>query len=97
MGLITKSDCMGVTDLSHAVRHLWHVVEVCSNLLKDSHNYCLFKMSDQIVVGIVFTCSWLKNDKNIILRYSMSSTFASDSYTTFTKWFECTAMETAPL
>ena len=30
-------------------------------------------MSDQLVVGIVFSSFWLKNDKNIILRYSMTS------------------------
>ena len=73
MGLITKSDCMSVTDLNHAVRHLCHVVDVCSNLLKVFHDYCLFNMSDQIVVGIAFSCFWLKNYKNIVLRYSMTS------------------------
>ena len=31
----------------------------------------LFNMSDQIFVGIVFSCFWLKNCKNIVLRYSM--------------------------
>ena len=30
-------------------------------------------MSDQIVVGIVFSCFWLKNYKNIVLRYSVTS------------------------
>ena len=73
MGLITKSDCMSVTDLNHVVRRSCHVVDVCSELLKDFHDYCLFKMSEQIVVGIVFSCSWLKNYKNILLRYSMTS------------------------
>ena len=73
MGLITKSDCMSVTDLNHAVRHLYHLVDVCSKLLKDFHDYWLFKMSDQKVVGIVFNCFWLKNYKNIVLRYSMTS------------------------
>ena len=34
MGLITKSDCMSVTDLIHAVGHLCHVVDVCSKLQK---------------------------------------------------------------
>ena len=34
MGLITKSDCMSVTDLNHAVGHSCHVVEVCSKLQK---------------------------------------------------------------
>ena len=32
MGLITKSDCMSVTDLNHAVGHLCHVVDVCFEL-----------------------------------------------------------------
>ena len=50
MGLITKIDCMSATDLNHAVRHLCYVVEVCSKLLKDFHDYCLFNMSDQKVV-----------------------------------------------
>ena len=43
---------MSVTDLNHAVRHLCHVVDVCSKLLKDFHDYCLFNMSDQLFVGI---------------------------------------------
>ena len=73
MGLITKSDCMGVTDLSHAVRLLYHLVDLCSKLLKDFHDYWLFNMSDQIVLGIVFNCFWLKNYINIVLRYSMTS------------------------
>ena len=30
-------------------------------------------MSEQIVVGIVFSCFWLKNYKNIVLRYSMTN------------------------
>ena len=45
-GLITKSDCMRVTDLNDAVRQLCHVVDVCCTLLKDFHDYCLFNMSD---------------------------------------------------
>ena len=73
MDLITKSGCMSVTDLNHSARHLCHVVDVRSKLLKDFHDYCLFNMSDQIVVGIVFSCFWLKNYKNIVLRYSMTS------------------------
>ena len=56
MGLITKSDCLSATDLNHAVRHLCHVVDVCSKLLKDFHDYCLFNMSDKKVVEIVFSC-----------------------------------------
>ena len=66
MGLITKSDCMSVTDLNHAVRNLCHVVGVCSKLPKDFHDYCLLNMSDHIVVGIVFSCFWLKSYKNIV-------------------------------
>ena len=58
MGLITKSDRMNVTDLNHAVRHLCHVVDGCSKLLKDL-DYCLLNMSDQIVMGIGFSCFWL--------------------------------------
>ena len=79
MDLITKSGCMSITDVNHAVRHLCHVVDVCSKLLKDFHDYCLFNMSDQIVVGIVFSCFWLKNYKNIVLRYSMTSKQTSKS------------------
>ena len=45
---------MSATDLNHAVRPLCHVVDVCSKLLKDFHDSCVFKMSDQIVAGIVF-------------------------------------------
>ena len=62
---------MSVTDLNHAVRHLCHVVDVCSKLLKVFHDYCLFNMSDEIIVGIAFSCFWLKNYKNIVSRYSM--------------------------
>ena len=54
---ITKSDCMSVTDLNHAVRHLYYLVEVCSKLLKDFQDYWFFNMSDQKVVGIVFNFS----------------------------------------
>ena len=73
MDLITKSGCMSVTGLNHAVRQLCHVIDVCSNLLKDLHDYCLFNMSDQNVVGNVFSCFWLRNYKNIVLRFSMTS------------------------
>ena len=87
MGLITRSDCMSVTDLNHAVRHLCLVGDVCSKLLKDFDDYCLFNMPDQIVVGIAFSCFWLKNYNNIVLRYSMTSKqyFASESYSTIKK------------
>ena len=73
MALITKIDCMSVTHLNHAVRHLCHVVDVCSKMLKDFHDYCLFIKSDQLVVGLVFSCFWLKNYKNIVLRNSLPS------------------------
>ena len=56
MGLITKSDCMSVTDLNQTVRDICHVVDVCSKLHEDFHDYCLFIMFDQLVVGIVFSC-----------------------------------------
>ena len=52
--MITKSDFMSATDLSHAVRHLCHVVEVCSKLMKDFHDYCPFNMSDQKSRGKCF-------------------------------------------
>ena len=32
----------------------------------------VFNMSDQLVVGIVFSCFWLKNYKNKILRNSLT-------------------------
>ena len=54
---------MSVTDLNHAVRHLCHVVDVCSKLLEDFHDYCLFNMSDKKVVGSVFNCFWLKKQQ----------------------------------
>ena len=71
MGLITKSDCMSITDLHQTVRYICHVVEVCFKLHKDFHDYCLFNVSDQLVVGIVFGCFCLKNCKNIVLRYKI--------------------------
>ena len=56
MGLITKIDCMSVTDLHQTLRYISHVVEVCSKLHEHFHDYCLVNMSDQLVVGIVFGC-----------------------------------------
>ena len=73
MGLITKNDCMSVTDLNQTVNYIWDVVDVCSKLHKDFYEYSLFNMPDQLVVGIVFGCFWLKNYKNIFLRYSMTN------------------------
>ena len=51
MSLRSKSDCMSVTDLSHAVGHLCQVVDVCSKLHKDFYDYCLFSVSDQLVAS----------------------------------------------
>ena len=34
MSLISKSDCMSVTDFNHSVGHLCHVVDVYSKLRK---------------------------------------------------------------
>ena len=97
MGLITKSDCMSVTDLNQTGRYLCHVVGVCSKLHKDFHDYCLFSVADRLVVGIVFSCFWLKNYKNTFLRYSMAINyfFASKSHSANKKWFERTATESA--
>ena len=55
MGLITKCDCMSVTDLNQTVRYICYVVEVCSELHKNFHIYCLFSVSDQVVLRIVFS------------------------------------------
>ena len=73
MRLITKNDCMSVTYLNQTVRDIRHVVDVCSKLNKDFYDYCLFNIIDQSVVGKVFSCFWLRNYKNIVLRYSMTS------------------------
>ena len=56
MGLITKSDCMSVTDHYQTVRYICLVVDVCSKLHKDFNDYCLLNMSEHLVVGIVFGC-----------------------------------------
>ena len=72
MGLITKSDCMSVTDLNQTFRYTGYVVDLFSKVPKDFHDYCLFSVSDQLVVLIVFSCFWLKNYKNMVLRYSMT-------------------------
>ena len=42
-------------------------------MIKDFHDFCLFNMFDQLVVGFVFSFFWLKNYKNIVLRYSMTN------------------------
>ena len=72
MGLITKSDCMSVTDINQTFRYIGYAVDVCSQMHKTFHDYCLLSVSDQLVVGIVFSCFWLKNYKNIVLRYSLT-------------------------
>ena len=54
MSLITKDDCLSVTDLYHTVRHKGRVVELFTNLLNNFLDYCLINISDQLVVGIVF-------------------------------------------
>ena len=56
MSLITKKDCVSVTNLNHTVRHICHVVDDRSILLKDFHDYCFFNVFDQLVVKIVFSC-----------------------------------------
>ena len=71
MGLITKIDCMAVTDINQTFRCIGYVVDVCSKLHKDFHDYCLSRISDQLVVGIVYSCFWLKNYKTLVVRYSM--------------------------
>ena len=43
-----------------------------SKMLKDFHDFCLFNTTDQLAVGIVFCCFWLKNYENRVLRYSMT-------------------------
>ena len=64
MGLIAKSDCMSLTDLNQTVRYICHEADVCSKLHSDFDDYCLLNMSDQLVVGIVYSCLLLKNYKN---------------------------------
>ena len=56
MGLITKRDCMSVTGLNQTFRFIGYVVDVCSQLHKDFHDYCLLSVSDQVAVVIVFSC-----------------------------------------
>ena len=63
---------MNVADLDHIVRHVCHVVDVFSKLLRDFDDYCLSNMSDTSVVGIVFRCFLLENYKNIFLPYSIA-------------------------
>ena len=97
MCLVTKLDCMSVTDLHQTVRYICHVVDVCSKLHEDFHDYCLFNMSDQLVVGIVIGCFRLKDYKNIVLRYSMTNKqyFCVEEFLKEPKMFECTTTESA--
>ena len=66
-------------------------------LHKDFYDYCLFNMFDQLVVAIVFSCIWLKNYKNIVLRWSMTikQYFCVESHSTNKERFERTATESA--
>ena len=72
MSFITKNDRIIFTDVIRTVRHICHVVDSFSEVLKYFHDYFLLNMSDQLVVEIVFSCFWLKNYKNLVLRYSMT-------------------------
>ena len=56
MGLIAKRDCMIVTDLNQTVRYISHVVDGCPKLHEDFNDYCLFSVSDQSVMEIIFSC-----------------------------------------
>ena len=72
MGSIIKNGCKGDADLNQTVRYIGHVVDLCSKMHKDFYDHCLFSVSEQLVVGIVFSCFWLENYKNIVLRYGMT-------------------------
>ena len=64
-----------VLQISIKQSDIGRVADVCSNLSKNFHDYCLFNIFDQIVVGIVFSCFLnKKTTKNIVLRYSMTNT-----------------------
>ena len=73
MSLITKLDCMSVTGLHQTVRYICHVADVCSKMHEDYHDYCVFNMSGQLVIGIAIGCFRLKDYKNIVLLYSMTN------------------------
>ena len=57
MGLITKTDCMSVTDLNQTVGYNCHIVDVCSKLHEDFHDYWFLSVSDQLVGGIFLVAS----------------------------------------
>ena len=63
---------MNVREFNHSTRHIWHAVYVFSKILKDFHEYRLINVSNQLVVGIDFSCFWLKNYENEVLRYGMT-------------------------
>ena len=46
LSLITKSDCVIVTNLNQIVRQICLVVDVCFKMLKDFHDYFLFHIFD---------------------------------------------------
>ena len=56
MGFITKTVCMCLTDLNQSFTYIGYVIDGCSKLPKDFHDYCLCSVSDQLVVGIVSSC-----------------------------------------
>ena len=58
---------MSVTDLNHTIVHVCHLIDVFLKLLKVFHDYCLFKVSDQLVVGICFYLLLIENYRNKIL------------------------------
>ena len=53
MGLITRSDCMSVTDRNQTVRYICHMVDLSSKLHHYFHDSCLLSVSDPLTVGIV--------------------------------------------
>ena len=83
-GLITKKDCTSVGDLNQTVKYICHVVDVCSKLHKDFHDYCLFSESGQYFVGIVFVASDWETTKTYfcVTAWPLSSTLASRSHST---------------
>ena len=97
MSLITKNDCMSVTELNHAVRYLCHVVEVCSKLLKVFHDYCLLTCLVNQSLELSLVASDRKTKRNILLRTALllSSTFASKSHSNIKKTIECMTTESA--
>ena len=79
--LITKIDCMGVTDLNPTVRHICHVVDSFFLLPKVFYENCLFNTSDQKVLRIVSSCICFNFYLGIFFGIALpsSSTFAAKS------------------